>query len=276
MPDGREPVSIKIAGSIFDIDAGQWDACAGDDDPFIGHAFLGALEASGSAKPATGWMAQHLTIEDEAGALLACAPLYLKDNSYGEYVFDWGWADAYQRAGGSYYPKLQSAVPFIPATGRRLLVRPGAPASLAHALASGMVRLAERLGVSSVHVTFPTEAEWRDLGEAGYLLRLGRQFHWENRGYETFDDFLGELTSRKRKSIRRERRAIAEIARRLSIPLLDFVAVLDGQDVAALYPEGPASHHYNDRGHALVAKTVRRYIEDRGLIDTSADGSAAK
>ncbi len=210
MPDGREPVSIKIAGSIFDIDAGQWDACAGDDDPFIGHAFLGALEASGSAKPATGWMAQHLTIEDEAGALLACAPLYLKDNSYGEYVFDWGWADAYQRAGGSYYPKLQSAVPFIPATGRRLLVRPGAPASLAHALASGMVRLAERLGVSSVHVTFPTEAEWRDLGEAGYLLRLGRQFHWENRGYETFDDFLATLTSRKRKAIRKERRAVAE------------------------------------------------------------------
>jgi hypothetical protein len=210
MPDGREPVSVKIAGSIFDIDAGEWDACAGDRDPFVGHAFLGALEASGSAHPESGWLAQHLAIEDETGWLVACAPLYLKDHSYGEYVFDWGWADAYQRAGGSYYPKLQSAVPFVPATGRRLLLRPDAPASLANALASGMAQLASRLGVSSVHVTFPTEAEWRGLGKAGYLLRLGRQFHWENRGYKTFDDFLASLTSRKRKVIRKERRAVAE------------------------------------------------------------------
>jgi predicted N-acyltransferase len=210
MPDGHEPVSIKVVRSIFDIDAGQWDACAGDADPFISHAFLSILEASGSANPESGWVAQHLTIENEAGALLACAPLYLKDHSYGEYVFDWGWADAYQRAGGSYYPKLQSAVPFIPATGRRLLVRPGAPASLATVLASGMMQLATRLGVSSVHVTFPTEAEWRALGDAGYLLRLGRQFHWENRGYKTFDDFLATLSSRKRKAIRKERRSVAE------------------------------------------------------------------
>jgi uncharacterized protein len=210
MPDGREPVSVKIVGSIFDIDAGEWDACAGSGDPFVSHAFLGALEASGSAAPESGWLAQHLAIEDEAGRLLACAPLYLKDHSYGEYVFDWGWADAYQRAGGSYYPKLQSAVPFVPATGKRLLLRPDAPASLANALASGMVQLAERLGVSSVHVTFPTEAEWQGLGKAGYLLRLGRQFHWENRGYKTFDDFLATLTSRKRKAIRKERRTVAE------------------------------------------------------------------
>lgn len=210
MPDGREPVTVKVLGSILDVDADEWDACAGDGDPFVGHAFLSALEGSGSAAISTGWMAQHLTIEDEAGRLLACAPLYLKDHSYGEYVFDWGWADAYQRAGGTYYPKLQSAVPFIPATGRRLLVRPGAPPSLAGALASGMMQLAAQLGVSSVHVTFPTEAEWRDLGETGYLMRLGRQFHWENRGYENFDDFLATLTSRKRKAIRKERRAVAE------------------------------------------------------------------
>jgi predicted N-acyltransferase len=210
MPDGREPVTVKILGSIGDVDADEWDACAGNDDPFVGHAFLNALEASGSVAPATGWAAQHLTIEDEAGRLLACAPLYLKDHSYGEYVFDWGWADAYQRAGGAYYPKLQAAVPFTPVTGRRFLVRPGAPASLADALASGMVRLAKRLGVSSVHVTFPTEAEWRSLGEAGYLLRLGQQYHWENRGYASFDEFLATLTSRKRKVIRKERRAVAE------------------------------------------------------------------
>ncbi len=210
MPDGCEPVSVKIVGSIFDIDAGEWDACAGSGDPFVSHAFLGALEASGSAAPESGWLAQHLAIEDETGRLLACAPLYLKDHSYGEYVFDWGWADAYQRAGGSYYPKLQSAVPFVPATGKRLLLRPDAPASLANALASGMMQLAARLGVSSVHVTFPTEDEWQGLGKAGYLLRLGRQFHWENRGYKTFDDFLATLTSRKRKAIRKERRTVAE------------------------------------------------------------------
>ena len=210
MPDGREPTTIKILGAIRDVPADQWDACAGADNPFLSHAFLDALELSGSADAGAGWLPQHMAVEDEAGSLLACAPLYLKDHSYGEYVFDWGWADAYNRAGGTYYPKLQASVPFTPITGRRLLVRPGAPPEMADALIAGMTRLAGRLGVSSVHVTFPTEAEWRRFGEAGYLLRIGRQFHWRNRGYRSFEDFLAALTSRKRKAIRKERRAVAE------------------------------------------------------------------
>ena len=210
MPDGNEPVAIKVLESIGDVPAEQWDACAGGGDPFVGHAFLKALEDSGSIDGDTGWLPQHLIIEDEAGTVCACAPLYLKNHSYGEYVFDWGWAEAYQRAGGQYYPKLQSAVPFTPITGRRLLVRPGADGRMADFLVAVMVALAERLRVSSLHVTFPTEAEWRRLGTHGFLLRLGQQYHWENHGYADFEDFLGALSSRKRKTIRRERRTVAE------------------------------------------------------------------
>ncbi len=210
MPDGHEAVTINVLNSIGDVPAAEWDACAGGDDPFVSHADLSALEESGSATAETGWLPQHLSIADESGALLAAAPLYVKSHSYGEYVFDWGWADAFERAGGRYYPKLQSAVPFTPVTGRRLLVRDGAPAELADALVSGMVQMARRLSVSSLHVTFPTEAEWKRFGAHGLLLRLGQQFHWENREYGDFDGFLAALSSRKRKSIRKERRAVAD------------------------------------------------------------------
>ncbi len=210
MPDRNEPVAIKVLESIGDVAPEQWDACAGGRDPFVGHAFLEALEDSGSIDGDNGWQPRHLVIEDEAGTVCACAPLYLKNHSFGEYVFDWGWAEAFQRAGGRYYPKLQSAVPFTPVTGRRLLLRPGAEQRMADFLISGMVALAERMGVSSLHVTFPTEAEWRRLGAHGFLLRLGQQYHWRNRGYASFEDFLGTLVSRKRKAIRRERRTVAE------------------------------------------------------------------
>ena len=214
MPDGREPTTVKVLGSLGEVPAAQWDACAGADDPFLSHAFLSALEESASASAHSGWLPQHLVVEDRDGTVIAAAPLYLKSHSYGEYVFDWSWADAYERAGGRYYPKLQSAVPFTPVTGRRLLVRPGADAEteseLADVLAAAMVTLGERLGVSSVHVNFPTEAEWRRLGDHGLLLRTGQQYHWRNRGYESFDDFLASLSSRKRKVIRRERRAVAD------------------------------------------------------------------
>ena len=214
MPDGREPATVKVLGSLGEVPAAQWDACAGTDDPFLSHAFLSALEDSGSASARSGWLPRHLVVEDRDGTVIAAAPLYLKSHSYGEYVFDWSWADAYERAGGRYYPKLQSAVPFTPVTGRRLLVRPGADAEteseLKDALIAAMVTLGERLGVSSLHVNFPTEAEWRRLGDHGLLLRTGQQYHWQNRGYESFDDFLASLSSRKRKAIRRERRAVAD------------------------------------------------------------------
>ncbi len=206
MPDGGDQLTVKAHRAVDTIGGGAWDACAGTDNPFLSYAFLQALEASGSATAESGWLPQHLALEDANGCIIGVAPLYLKSHSYGEYVFDHGWAAAYERAGGRYYPKLQCAVPFTPVTGRRLLLRPDAPDGAAEALIAAMVGLARRHKVSSLHVTFPTEGEWRQLGDAGFLQRVGQQFHWQNDGYESFDSFLEALNSRKRKQIRRERR----------------------------------------------------------------------
>ena len=210
MPDGRDAITVQVAERISALPAEGWDACAGADNPFVGHAFLLALEESGSVGAEAGWAPQHLAIFDE-GRLVGCVPLYLKSHSYGEYVFDWGWADAYERAGGRYYPKLQSSIPFTPVTGPRLLVRPGVDeARIKSALISAMVQLTERHGISSLHITFPEAAEWRMLGEAGFLQRKGLQYHWKNEGYDSFDAFLATLSSRKRKAIKKERRKVAE------------------------------------------------------------------
>jgi predicted N-acyltransferase len=204
--DGGDAVTVRIVPRLADIPAAQWDACAGAANPFLAHAFLEALEASGSATSETGWLPQHLALEDDDGKLMGAVPLYLKSHSYGEYVFDWGWASAYERAGGRYYPKLQCAVPFTPVTGPRLLLRPDAGSDAAATLIAAMLEMARRHKVSSLHITFPTEGEARHLAAAGFLQRMGQQFHWLNDGYKTFDDFLGALNSRKRKQIRRERR----------------------------------------------------------------------
>ena len=174
-------------------------------NPFLTHAFLSALEESGSATARTGWAGAHILVEDGSGRLVACAPAYLKSHSQGEYVFDHGWADAYERAGGAYYPKLQVVVPFTPVTGRRLLLADGAGPVERAALLQGLRAVVRKTGASSIHITFPTRAEWEALGEDGLLQRTGQQFHFFNRGYATFDDFLAELASRKRKAIRRER-----------------------------------------------------------------------
>jgi predicted N-acyltransferase len=206
MPDGGGPARIRIVDGLAEVPAAAWDACAGSDNPFLSHAFLEALEASGSATAKTGWLPQHVLIEDAEGRLLAAAPLYLKSHSQGEYVFDHGWAQAYERAGGSYYPKLQAAVPFTPVTGPRLLVRPDAPPDTAETLIAALIEVARAHKVSSLHVTFPTRKECERLGAAGFLQRSGQQYHWENRGYAGFEDFLGALNARKRKQIRRERR----------------------------------------------------------------------
>ncbi len=204
---------VRVLPAISEIAAADWDRCAGGLDaaggpnPFTRHAFLAALEASKSATARTGWQPQHLVAESSGGAVIGVAPCYLKSHSRGEYVFDAGWADAYERAGGSYYPKLQVSVPFTPATGRRLLVAPGPHAEVAEtALAQGLVELCKLREASSAHVTFMTQAEWELLGKRGFLLRNDQQFHWENGGFSCFDDFLAALASRKRKTIRRERR----------------------------------------------------------------------
>jgi len=206
MADGGERLSVRMIESLASVPAAQWDACAGPDNPFLSHAFLDALEVSGSATARTGWLPQHLLLENAAGRVLGAVPLYLKSHSYGEYVFDHGWASAYERADGRYYPKLQACVPFTPVTGPRLLLHPDAGPEAADLLIAALVGVAKRRKVSSLHVTFPTESEAARLGEAGFLQRIGRQFHWENEGYRTFDDFLDALNSRKRKQIRRERR----------------------------------------------------------------------
>ncbi len=211
MPDGEKTVTVKVASSIHEIPAADWDACAGGDNPFLSHAFFAALEDSGSACPETGWLPRHLVVAGEDGRAVGCAPLYLKSHSYGEYVFDWGWADAFNQAGGRYYPKLQAAVPFTPVSGRRFLLRAGAPAGTDQALAMAMVNLARQLRVSSLHVTFLTDDESRRLAGLGlgFLARIGHQYHWRNEGYRCFDDFLGRLSSRKRKVLRKERGAAA-------------------------------------------------------------------
>lgn len=199
---------ITVHDGIADIGQAAWDACADPTgDPFASYAFLHACEASGSAVPRQGWAARHLALRAEDNSVLGVMPLYLKGHSQGEYVFDHSWAEAYERAGGRYYPKLLGAVPFTPATGPRFLSHPAADhATVRDALIEGALTLVERLGVSSLHVNFPTEPDWSAMNEAGLLPRRDIQYVWRNAGYAAFDDFLAALSSNRRKTIRRERR----------------------------------------------------------------------
>ncbi|MEL6583273.1 MAG: GNAT family N-acetyltransferase [Pseudomonadota bacterium] len=206
-------IEISVLSSLSEIDATDWDACAAPEtadggrplDPFTTHRFLYALETSGSVGKGTGWQAQYLVARAE-GEVIACLPLYAKGHSQGEYIFDHNWAHAFERAGGRYYPKLQAAVPFTPATGRRFLTKPGWDADGRAALVQGAVQLADRYDVSSIHITFCTEAEAKAGEKLGLLPRVTQQFHWENRAFPDFDTFLEALSSRKRKTIRKERR----------------------------------------------------------------------
>ncbi|HTV44168.1 MAG TPA: GNAT family N-acetyltransferase [Stellaceae bacterium] len=206
MNDGGNAITVRVHPAIAEIAAADWDACAGGVNPSVSYAFLSALEDSGSTSTRTGWTPQHLSIAGPDGTILGVVPLYAKTHSYGEYVFDYGWADAYERAGGRYYPKLLSAVPFTPVPGPRLLLHPSAPPQTRLHLIAAMVELADRRHISSVHVTFPEEVEAEALTEAGFLQRLGQQFHWTNDGYRDFDDYLAALNSRKRKAVKKERR----------------------------------------------------------------------
>ena len=200
---------IRIISSIGDVPQKSWNGLTNDQpvNPFIRHEFLHALEKSGSAIAETGWAAQHLLLETTNGQLLGALPCYLKNHSQGEFVFDHGWADAFMRAGGKYYPKLQSSVPFTPATGPRFLVpNDEGYGAKREALMQGLQQLCEKIQVSSAHVTFMQENEWEAAGKQGYLQRTDQQFHWLNEDYESFDDFLAALSSRKRKNIRKERK----------------------------------------------------------------------
>lgn len=198
----KASLQAQIFSRLADVGQEAWDACAGQDNPFISYAFLSALEDSGSIGEGTGWYPRYLAVRDAQGDVTAVAPSYAKTHSYGEYVFDHGWANAFEQAGGRYYPKLQIAVPFSPVPGPRLLTRGPDVAQLA----GGLEAAAEACGCSSAHVTFCTATEWDEFGQIGWLQRLGLQFHWENQNYREFEDFLAALSSRKRKAIRRERR----------------------------------------------------------------------
>lgn len=212
MTNANQPdIEIRIIESLAEVPAGAWDACACPEardgrplDPFTTHRFLLALERSGSVGPGTGWHPRHLTLW-LGGELITCAPLYAKTHSQGEYIFDFGWADAYERAGGSYYPKLQIAVPFTPATGRRFLVRPDHAGAGRAALIAAAVQLVDDKEFSSLHVTYCTAEEITAGTAQGLLARQSQQYHWLNADYGDFGDFLAALSSRKRKAIRRER-----------------------------------------------------------------------
>jgi predicted N-acyltransferase len=209
----QKEITARIAGAATSIGRAAWNACANPDSsidphPFTRYEFFEAVEGSGSATARAGWRPCHLVIErgDEIHGLL---PLYLKSHSQGEYVFDWGWADAFERAGGEYYPKLQASVPFTPVTGRRLLISRGAAEEeTRNALLAAGASAVSQLNASSLHITFLAEDEWRAAGAIGFLQRTDQQFHWQNRGYGSFDDFLADLSSSKRKNLRKERAAV--------------------------------------------------------------------
>jgi hypothetical protein len=227
---------LRTFDTIDEIPAGDWDRLADPDTPFLRHAFLAALEHQGCVGEAYGWLPRHLTLYDDGNRLIAAAPCYLKLNSYGEFVFDWAWADAYRRAGMHYYPKLVVASPYTPATGARMLTGDSPRrAEYAAALAEGARQLAGQLGVSSLHWLFTTEEETGWLEDAGLMRRLGCQFHWENRGYESFEHMLESFSAAKRKKIKRERRRVQEAGIELRVLRGGEMSAEDWDGFHALY-----------------------------------------
>lgn len=203
-------MKVRVHQTIDEINAGEWNRLAGD-DPFLQHEFLAALEHSGSTCATSGWQPQHLTCTDASGRLIGALPLYLKSHSFGEYVFDWAWADAWQRAGLPYYPKLTSAIPFSPVSGRRLLIDAAAESTvISHALITNGIELADSLQASSLHCLFPREPELQNWIQHGFLLRKDCQYHWHNHGHNDFETWLATFKAAKRKKVHRERRRIRE------------------------------------------------------------------
>jgi predicted N-acyltransferase len=243
MNDNDGSVTVRVHAAIAEIPAAAWDACAGDVNPSVSYAFLSALEDSGSTTSRTGWAPQHLSLAAADGDIVGVVPLYAKSHSYGEYVFDYGWADAFERAGGRYYPKLISAVPFTPVPGPRLLLRSDAPPETRDHLIAAMVELCNRRRISSVHVTFAQQGDAEALTEAGFLQRIGQQFHWTNNGYRDFDDYLTALNSRKRKAVKKERRE----------------ALADGLEIEVLTGSDLKSRHWDAFYRFYLATSDRKW-----------------
>ncbi|XP_058090038.1 uncharacterized protein LOC131236697 [Magnolia sinica] len=212
----HQKISLSVVSSISEISSKDWDACVMDAagleklNPFLTHGFLSSLEETGCAVKETGWVPRHLIAQDEYENIVGVVPLYLKSHSYGEFVFDYSWADAYYSYGAQYYPKLQCCVPFTPVTGHRILVRnTWYRDQVFDKLVSAMKDLTAEFQVSSLHVTFPSENEWHKMKENGFLQRIGMQYHWKNRNYKNFDEFLMDMRQSKRKNVRQERKKIS-------------------------------------------------------------------
>ena len=252
---------VSVIDRLDQIPASEWNALAGDANPFLRHEFLHALEASGCVSARTGWQPQHLVIHSDGagrGRLLGAAPLYLKDHSYGEYVFDWAWANAYARAGLSYYPKLVVGVPFTPATGPRLLSVTGAESTaIKKRLIQGAMELMEQRAASSLHWLFLTEDDARQLAADNHLLRTGYQFHWSNAGYRDFEDFLSTFTAQKRKKIKRERRYVQEAG-------IAMEALTGGAVTAAHWDVFYEFYHATIRQHGAIPYLSREFFHRLG------------
>jgi predicted N-acyltransferase len=252
-------MEITVIDRLAEVDASSWNALAGDNNPFVRYEFLDSLERTGCVGADSGWRPQHLLAHGGTGnqELLGAAPLYLKFHSYGEYVFDWAWADAYARAGLEYYPKLVSAVPFTPVTGPRLLTAANREPAATAALAAAANALAERLDASSVHWLFTTDADTAMLEDRGLMRRVGNQFHWQNDGYRDFDDFLGTMSAAKRKKIRRERRRVTEAGVQLEVRA---GAELEEQHWDAFY----RFYLSTVRNHGAIAYLNREFFSEIG------------
>lgn len=254
-------MQLRVVQQLRSVSAAAWNRLAGD-NPFLRHEFLTALESTGCVGAGTGWDPCHLVLQagSDGSTLLGAIPLYLKHHSYGEYVFDWSWADAHARGGRAYYPKLVAAVPFTPATGRRLLIAAGADQDhVARLLIDGARELAQDAGASSLHWLFPTAGEMPALRAAGLLARIGCQFHWSNPGYGDFEDFLGQLTAHKRSNIRRERRRV-----RAAGVTLD---VVPGSAVTpALWDVFYRFYRSTLRAHGAIAYLTREFFHALGDV----------
>ena len=271
-------ITITTHERLSDIGQAAWDACAcpeaGDGgrpgDPFTTYRFLAALEDSGSVGAGSGWRPIYLSAEQK-GEVIGVAPMYAKSHSQGEYIFDHNWAHAYERAGGRYYPKLQIAVPFTPVTGRRLLVKPGHEAVATPALVQGAVQVAERNRLSSLHLTFCTGQDSEHGAQMGLMPRASQQFHWENRGYRSFDDFLGNLSSRKRKNIRKERARAQGFGGRIRMLTGDHIAPEHWDAVWDFYQDTGArkwgtpylTRRFFDLAHATLRDDILLILAER-------------
>lgn len=244
MSDVSNNITARMVSDLAEVSPADWDALSGEDDPFVEHAFLSWLEGSGCVGGRTGWRPAHILIEDKTGTLVAAAPGYLKDNSHGEYIFDWGWADAARRAKIPYYPKLTHAVPFTPAGGPRMLLRPGfTPAPLRQALAEASWHFACESRAHGDHWLFCTEEEQQALQAAGWSSRSSLQYHWFNRGYESFDQFLETFQSRRRKEVRRERRQASTAGLVLAVEKASDLTPADHGQLWRCYRSTIDQHH---------------------------------